>query len=59
MVSHRPTPVFTPTIPDLAQVVFDGSSRHDVKDPIPQLQAYWDWEGDGLFDSSAVSVTKL
>ena len=58
-VGYAPTPVFTYTLPNWAQVVFDGSASHDVEDSTAQLTAQWDWEGDGTWDSAVVSVTQV
>jgi PKD repeat protein len=42
---------YTPTIPEVNEsVAFDASSSTDT-DPSATLQARWDWEGDGQWDT--------
>jgi len=54
-----PTAAFTSTQPTWAQVNFDAYASSDVETPVSQLQARWDWEGDGVWDTSVVSVTQV
>ena len=55
---HPPTAAFTFTQPTWAQVDFDASASSDDEDATSSLLAQWDWEGDGAWDTSAVSATQ-
>ena len=56
---NPPTAAFTFTQPAWAQVDFDASDSSDVETPVSQLQARWDWEGDGAWDTSILGVTQI
>ncbi|HEY75185.1 MAG TPA: hypothetical protein G4O00_03265 [Thermoflexia bacterium] len=59
LAGYPPTATFTITQTTWAQAVFDGSGSSDVETPQPQLEALWDWEGDGTWDTGVLSVTQI
>ncbi len=59
IAGYPPTATFVLTPTTWAEVAFDASGSSDVETPKPQLTATWDWEGDGSWDTSAVSVTEV
>jgi len=51
-----PTPAFTFTLPTWAQVDFDASGSTDDQDASSVLQVKWDFEGDGVSDTTYTTV---
>ena len=56
---NLPVPAFTFTPTIWSQVVFDASASSDVETDVLQLQAGWDWEGNGIWDVTGVGVTEI
>ncbi len=56
---NLPVPAFTFTPTIWSQVVFDASASSDVETDVSQLQAGWDWEGNGIWDITGVGVTEI
>jgi hypothetical protein len=59
MAAGRPTASIIYTQTTWAETLFDASSSSDWEDPTSSLLAQWDWAGDGLWNSGAVSATEI
>lgn len=56
-VGRPPTATFTLTQTTWAEIEVDPSASSDGEDDAQDLQARWDWEGDGVWDTGVYSVT--
>lgn len=56
---NPPTATFMITQTTWSEFEFDASASDDVEDNPQDLQARWDWEGDGVWDTAVYSVTDV
>ena len=56
---YVPTATFTFTQTSWAEIEVDPSASSDVEDAPQDLQARWDWDGDGVWDTGVYSVTDV
>lgn len=54
-----PTATLNFTQTTWAQIEVDADGSDDVEDDPEDLKAYWDWDGDGVWDTGAYSITTV
>jgi hypothetical protein len=59
LAGYPPTATFTITSNTWAEIEVDASASDDFEDDPADLQARWDWEGDGVWDTGVFSVTDV
>jgi hypothetical protein len=59
LAGYPPTATFTITQNTWSEIEVDASASDDYEDDPADLQARWDWEGDGVWDTGVFSVTDV
>jgi PKD repeat protein len=57
--SWAPTATLNFTQTNWAQIEVDADGSDDFEDDPVDLKAYWDWDGDGVWDTGAYSITTV